>query len=128
MAAAFRFGIAVYRAPSAPRGDFAVTLPGAYARTLNPTLWNSPDLSDSYGYQKNIYVYGPTQYLALYPLVFLNSYAQIAKVLSWVYAVVLAWSLYLTARLIVDDGRAVFNAFLSVAAVTLMFPPTYQVY
>ena len=24
-------------------GDFAATLPGAYAERLNPTLWNSPD-------------------------------------------------------------------------------------
>src|SRR4051794_11476497 len=95
LAAAARFGAAIYRAPAAAHGDFLTTLPGAYARALNPTLWNSDDLRDSLGFHREIYLYGPTQYLLLYPIVFLNSYAQIARVLGVVYLAVLAWSIYL---------------------------------
>src|SRR3954466_10903677 len=82
VAASARFGAAIYRAPATAQGDFMATLPGAYARQLNPTLWNSDDLRPSLGFGRDIYLYGPTQYLLLYPIVFLDSYAQIARVLG----------------------------------------------
>src|SRR5437868_14309129 len=93
--AALRVAGAVHSARISVGGDFAATMPGAYAETLNPRLWNSADLQGSWGFQKRLYLYGPTQYLTLYPIVFLDSYAQIAAVLLWVYGGVLAWALYL---------------------------------
>src|SRR5229473_7812927 len=102
LAGALRFGLAVYNAPLGARGDYAATLPGAYAKTLNPTLWESPDLKGSYVFQRDMYVYGPTQYLVLYPTVFLNSYAQIARVLGYVYGVVLALTIFVLACVIAD--------------------------
>ena len=124
---ATRLGVAVYRAPDSAKGDFAATLPGAYVKTLNPALWNSPDLAGSRGYQREIYVYGPTQYLVLYPVAFLNSYAQIARALGVAYAGVLGWSLYLMAGLL-DARRRVKGTLLLVIALTLLFPPVYQAY
>src|SRR5438132_13718701 len=64
------------------RGDFFATLPGAYVQSLNPTLWNSKDLQMAMGFHRPFYIYGPTQYLTLYPMAFLDSYAQIAAVLT----------------------------------------------
>ena len=73
-----------------------MTLPGGYAETLNPTLWNSPDLviphmeirqyfADAERDGARTYLYGPMQYLTLYPMVFLDSYAAIAHLLLVVY-------------------------------------------
>jgi glycosyl transferase family 87 len=123
--ALLRFGVALHLAPPAAQGDFRATLPGAYAKTLNPRLWNSPDLRGSYGYQREIYVYGPTQYLVLYPIVFLNSYAQISRVLYPVYAGVLMCSLLLVSRLMVGRERS-YEALLLITALALLFPPFYQ--
>ena len=82
--AALRVAVAVLGHPAA-RGDFYATLPGAYAETLNPTLWNSPDLSESWGFHRQTYFHGPTQYLTLFPIVFLDSYASIGRVLLVLY-------------------------------------------
>ena len=125
--AAARFGVAVYRAPSDAKGDFHATLPGAHARTLNPTLWNSPDLAGSRGYHNDIYVYGPTQYLLLYPIAWLDSYGEIAAVLAFVYGAALLGSLYLMSRLL-DHGRRFARTLPVVATVTLLFSPVYQAY
>ncbi|MBI3492900.1 MAG: DUF2029 domain-containing protein [Acidobacteria bacterium] len=84
----------VYRGLSYTRGDFYYTMPGEYARRWNPTLWNSPDLQEARGYNRGEYYYGPTQYLTLLPLVFINSYEQIASVLLVLYAVVLIAACY----------------------------------
>src|SRR4051812_39474246 len=125
--AAARFGAAIYKAPVAAQGDFKATLPGAYAKTINPVLWNSHDLAGSLAYQREIYVYGPTQYLLLYPMVFLDSYADIARVLGLVYAVMLAGVLYLLA-LLVAGSRWSMHTLLFVIAVSLMFSPFFQSY
>ncbi len=61
-AAVCRIGAAWYAGLEHNRGDFYATLPGAYAQTLNPDLWNSPDLRHADGYQRAEYLYGPTQY------------------------------------------------------------------
>jgi hypothetical protein len=133
LAAAARFGVAVYRAPATAQGDFLATLPGAYAGTLNPTLWNSDDLRSSLGFHRDIYLYGPTQYLLLYPIVFLNSYAQIASVLGVVYLGVLSWSLYLLARLLggldgLDRKTRSTWTLLGVSALVLLLSPIQQAY
>lgn len=60
------------------RGDFYASLPGTYVKHLNPTLWNSPDMQGAMGYHLDTYYHGPTQYLTLYPIAFLDSYEQIA--------------------------------------------------
>ena len=59
----------------------------------SPVLWNSPDMRGAMGYHLDTYYHGPTQYLSLYPVAFLDSYEQIAWVLLPIYAVALgvAW-------------------------------------
>ena len=88
-----RFGnVILSEFPSATKGDFYMTLPGGYAETLNPTLWNSPELviprmevrqyfPESERDTARTYLHGPTQFLTLYPIVFLDSYAEIARLL-----------------------------------------------
>jgi hypothetical protein len=125
--AAARFGVAVYRAPTSAVGDFHATLPGGYVKTLNPTLWNSPDLITPNRYPRDGYMYGPTQYLLLYPIAFLNSYEQIARVLGVVYAGVLGWTLYLMSALLAGRRHLAWTP-LVVIAVVLLFPPSYQAY
>ena len=106
-------------------GDFAATLPGAYAERLNPTLWNSPDLAQSWAFHKHTYLHGPTQFLTLYPIVFLDSYASIARLLLVVYVVVLLgavavmWRCFTT----VADRRA---TAVAVVTSTLLYTPALQ--
>mgnify|MGYP006274878145 CR=1 FL=1 len=75
------------------RGDFYASLPGTYVKTVNPTLWDSPDMRGAMGYQLDTYYHGPIQYLTLYPIAYLDSYEQIAWALLPVYIVALglAW-------------------------------------
>ena len=80
---------AVWAALSHTRGDYYASLPGAYVRTVNPVLWDSADLQGAWGYHLETYFHGPVQYLTLYPVAWLDSYAQIAMVLLPVYAGVL---------------------------------------
>ena len=84
---------AVYRGLAFTRGDYYFTMPGEYAKRLNPTLWTSPDLQQAIGFNHGSYLYGPTQYLTLFPVVFLHSYESIAAALLIVYPLVLiaAW-------------------------------------
>lgn len=80
-------------------GDFFATMPGAFAKDLNPALWNSADLSTSWAFQQEVYLYGPAQYLALYPVVYLfDSYAEISRFLWVAYAATIALSLVMIAR------------------------------
>src|SRR5436190_2773375 len=126
--AAVRVAGAVHSARTSSHGDFAATLPGAYAEKLNPRLWNSDDLKGSWGFHRPVYLYGPTQYLTLYPIVFLDSYAQIATVLLFVYGGVVACSIYLLWRTI-SDGDPKAAAWLApVAIVSVLFFPLIQAY
>jgi hypothetical protein len=84
-----RIAAAVWAAVSNTRGDFYASLPGAYVRTVNPTLWESGDMAGAWGYHAETYFHGPAQYLTLYPLAYLDSYAAIARVLLPVYVVLL---------------------------------------
>ena len=108
-------------------GDFFASMPGAHVEALNPTLWNSPDLVNAWGYHRPTYFHGPTQYLTLYPLSFLRSFSQIAAVLLPIYAGVLVaafWLLYRTAR-ILGAGP---NLLVPLFASTFLFFPLLQAY
>lgn len=107
------------------RGDFFATLPGAYAQSLNPALWNSKDLQMAMGFHRPFYIYGPTQYLTLYPMAFLNSYAQIAMALSLIYAGAVAGALWLMSRVIRPEKHELLPG---VVALALPFAPLLQAY
>jgi hypothetical protein len=85
-----RIVLAIWAAAWNTRGDFYASLPGTYVKTVNPVLWDSPDMRDAMGYHLDTYYHGPTQYLTLYPIAFLDSYAAIAWALLPVYVVVIA--------------------------------------
>ena len=86
---AARLALVAYSGLTLTRGDFYASLPGAHVREMNPALWDSPDLADAWGYHQDVYWHGPTQYLALYPLSYLDSYAAIARVLLVAYGAVI---------------------------------------
>ena len=85
-----RVSAAVWAAVTNIRGDYYASMPGAYVRTLNPTLWESPDMQGAWGYHKDTYFHGPSQYLTLYALAFFDSYSAIARALLPIYIAVLA--------------------------------------
>src|SRR5262245_34715013 len=89
-----------YRGQTFTIGDFYYTFPGEYAQRLNPTLWNSPDIKGALQYNHGDYFYGPTQYLLLFPIVFLDSYATAAAVLLFVYTGVLLIAWHLQSKLV----------------------------
>ena len=89
-AAVGRIAMAVWAAIWNIRGDYYASMPGAYVRAVNPTLWTSPDMEGAWGYLKETYFHGPVQYLTLYWVAFFDSYAQIAAVLLPLYIVVIA--------------------------------------
>jgi len=82
--AIIRFGVAFQSGRTFSRGDFYHTLPGAHAETVNPALWNSPDVDQGQG-KRPTYLRGPTQFVTAYPLVYFDSYASIAAFLLVVY-------------------------------------------
>src|SRR5436190_346406 len=108
-------------------GDFAATLPGAYAEELNPTLWDGPDgRHEAFSYRHG-YIYGPTQYLTLWPIVFLDSFRQIAMLLLPVYSGVVLAIAYLLWRLCerlvpLRDGCRAGHKLTVFAAVALFAP------
>ncbi len=108
-------------------GDFSATLPGGYAERLNPDLWNSPDLRESWAFHQNTYLHGPVQYLTLYPIVFLDSYAAIAWVLLPIYMVVCWFAFYhlLAALGLLVDRRTLTFALAATAGV---FIPLLQAF
>ena len=93
-----RVTAAVWAAMRNTHGDYYAAMPGAYVRAVNPTLWDSPDLQGAWGYHLDTYFHGPTQYLTLYPVAYLDSYAQIAAVLLPIYAVALGVMFWATTR------------------------------
>ena len=120
-----RAGGVVYRAMSNSHGDYYASLPGAYVRTVNPVLWDSPDLQGTWGYHRDTYFHGPSQYLTLYPLAYLDSYAQIASVLLPIYALLIAATVVclLRALNLLAPGMALT---VPVIAATLLFFPLLQ--
>ena len=90
----------VVRGAEFTQGDFYFSLPGGYAERLNPTLWNSPDIQSAREFSKGLYIYGPTQYLTLFPIVFLDSYKAIAFALLVVYTAAVFAACYLLWKLV----------------------------
>lgn len=122
-----RVASVTWSATSRTRGDFYASMPGAYVETLNPTLWESPDMAGAWGYHNQTYFHGPTQYLTLYPVAFFDTFAAIAAVLLPIYAVVLActfWILWLIAKRL-GAGAPMFVPLL---ASTFLFFPLLQAY
>jgi hypothetical protein len=110
---------AIYRGLTFTRGDFYFTMPGEYAQRLNPALWTSPDLQQALGYNHGWYLYGPTQYMTLYPMVFLPTYESIAAALLVVYPFVLAAAFYVLWRLVSFKETA--PAVLAAATFAMVF-------
>ena len=122
-----RVAAATWAATGRTSGDFYASMPGAFVETLNPDLWNSPDMGLAWGYQRPTYFHGPTQYLTLYPLAFLDRFSQIAAVLLPIYAALLVamfWMLWRVAQ------RLGANASIRVPllASTFLFFPLLQAY
>lgn len=124
-AVAIRVGAAVLAATSNTHGDYYASLPGPYVRALNPVLWDSVDLQGAWGYHAATYFHGPTQYLTLYPVAFLDSYAAIASILLPVYVMVLAvaFSIMLRTFARLAPGQALAVPLL---ASTFLFFPLLQ--
>lgn len=97
--AVLRFLAMLVGAVHTTHGDFFATLPGPYAERLNPSLWDSPDLVGGTWRHMHVYGYGPVMYLTLYPMVFLDSYRQIALALLPVYTAAIVGTGYLLWRL-----------------------------
>jgi hypothetical protein len=121
-----RFGQVAYSGLAYSRGDFYTTLPGAYVETFNPTLWASPDLTDTLGKQPS-YRRGPTQYLTFLPFTLLDSYREIAWVLLAVFAALIVMSAIVLWRTFGDDPRDT-QLLGVVLATNLVFYPTIQAY
>jgi hypothetical protein len=117
---------AVYRGTSFTQGDFYYSLPGLYAERLNPTLWNSPDLRDAEDFNHGQYPYGPTQFLTLFPIVFLNSYQAIAATLLVVYVGVLLLAYYLLWKLLASGEADSPGTAAMVFAIVFAFLPLTQ--
>lgn len=117
---------AIYRGLAFTRGDYYFTMPGEYARRLNPALWASADLQQAIGFNHGAYLYGPSQYLTLFPVVFLNSYESIASALLVIYPLVLgaAWYCLWRALEAGEERRAAMPALLF--AVVFAFLPLTQ--
>jgi hypothetical protein len=123
-----RLALAAYSGLENNRGDFYSTLPGAYAQTLNPELWNSPDLQLAEGYHRAEYLYGPTQYLTILPLLFFDSYQSLATLLLLVYLVLIALSAILMWRSFRLFSGAPPYGLAAVFASTCLFLPLLQAY
>jgi hypothetical protein len=117
------FAKALYRGASFTQGDFYFSLPGEYAQRLNPTLWNSPDLKGAIAFNHGAYMYGPTQYLTLFPIVFLDSYRSIARVLLVAYAGVLVIGYRRLWRLLAADAAHAPVLAAAVFAIVFAFLP-----
>jgi hypothetical protein len=117
-----RIAAALWAALSNTRGDYYASLPGAYVQHVNPVLWDSPDMVGARGYHVNTYFHGPAQYLTLYAMAYLDSYAEIAKVLMPIYVVVLAGAFVLLRATIVRLAGTKGIAVPLFAATFLFFP------
>lgn len=125
--ALLRFASAIVSATHLFQGDFAATLPGAYAEQWNLKLWDSPDLAAGVMFHRHGYGYGPTQYLTLWPIVFLRSYREIAMVLLPLYAALVVALGYLMWRvcdaLVPEDDGCRWGRQMTAFASVLMFGP-----
>lgn len=121
-----RVGAAVWAAVWTIKGDYYASMPGAYVRTFNPTLWESPDMEGAWGYHKDTYFHGPSQYLTLYYLAALDSYAAIARLLLPIYIGVIAIACWLLLKALLPLGRR--DAAVPLLASALLFFPLLQAF
>lgn len=119
-------GKAIVRGAEFTQGDFYFSLPGMYAERWNPTLWHSADIAAAREFSRGLYLYGPTQYLTLFPIVFLDSYGAIASALLAVYICVVFAACYLLWRLVSmrEAAQPVMGA--AVFAIVAAFLPLTQ--
>ncbi|MBZ5559481.1 MAG: glycosyltransferase 87 family protein [Acidobacteriia bacterium] len=110
---------AIVRGLSFTQGDFYFTMPGEYARRLNPALWNSPDMQVALHYNHGQYYYGPSQYLTLFPVVFFDSYERIATALLAIYPFVLLAACAVLWKML--KGRAGQAGWMAAAILALVF-------
>jgi hypothetical protein len=104
-------------------------MPPAYAEWLNPALWNSEDLVNSWVFQRPVYLSGPTQYLTVAPLVYwLDTYQEIATVLLVIYGVMIVLSVVIIRRAVDAFGPVAPGTGLAMAASTFAFLPLLQAY
>ncbi len=122
-----RVGVVTWSAIGRVHGDFYASMPGAYVETLNPDLWNSPDMTGAWGYHRPTYFHGPIQYLTLYPLALFDSFAAIAAVLLPVYAALLAMAFWLMWKVSRRLG-APDEMLAPLLAATFLFLPLLQAY
>jgi len=122
-----RVASVTWSATTRTRGDFYASMPGAYVETVNPTLWNSPDMTGAWGYQNHTYFHGPIQYLTLYPLAYFDTFAQIAAFLLPVYLLLLIGTFWLLWRIAGKLG-ATQPMFVPLLASTFLFFPLLQAY
>lgn len=122
-----RLAQVAWAAVSNNRGDYYASLPGTYVRDVNPTLWHSPDMQGAMGYLLNTYYHGPTQYLTLYPVAYLNSYGQIAAVMLVVYTVLLGVAFWYLLRSLAPLAPGVAIG-APLFAMTFLFFPLLQSY
>lgn len=122
-----RVASVTWSATDRTRGDFYASMPGAYVETVNPTLWNSPDMTAAWGFHQHTYFHGPIQYLTLYPLALLDSFSQIAALLLPIYAVLLVITFWLMWRIGQRLGAPP-GLFLPMLASTFLFFPLLQAY
>lgn len=124
-----RFALVVYAGIEFNRGDFYATMPPAYAEWLNPALWNDDYLSRSWVFQRSEYLYGPTQYLSVAPLVYaFDTFQQIADVLLVLYGALIAGSVVIMRRAVERFGPAPTGTGMAMAASTFAFLPLLQAY
>ena len=128
--ACLRLFTVIYASLSAIHGDFFQTHPGPYAEVLNAALWDSPDLVNPSSFHRHSYIYGPTQYLTLFPIVFLGSYYEIALVLLLFYVPIVAGLPYLLWSIgsKTCDGlrRQHWNGLALIGSAVFMFGPLHQ--
>ena len=122
-----RLALVTRQAVDRTRGDFYASMPGAYVESFNPALWNSPDMTEAWGYHRATYFHGPTQYLTLYPFSLFDTFAAIANVLLPLYAVLLAIAFWLLWRIAKRLG-ATGDLFVPLLATTFLFLPLLQAY
>ena len=123
-----RFAAAAYSGLGISEGDYYQTFPGPYVRTLNPTLWNSPDLASSRSFHQNVYLYGPAQYLTLYPVAFLDSYREVALWLLVVYGLLSVATIGILWRTMTVGERRLPYGLPIAFSVAWLFSPLVQCY
>jgi hypothetical protein len=127
IAGVVRLMVAAYSGMTHTHGDFYATLPGPHVRDLNPALWNSPDLVNSWAFQRDEYLYGPTQYLTLYGVGLFDTYQDIARFLLVVYGgLLIAAGVVVTQLLRARGVGPVTRA--AVIAGTALYLPLVQAY